>query len=355
MASPRPSSRPGRAAKVLLVEPWFTGSHRAWAEGFRRYSRHDVELLTGESSGWRATIDRSAADLAARVDSVSDVLIASSMMDLAAFKDRSGFRDVPTLLYLHENQLTYDRSRPDLGRGAINWRSMGAADRIAFNSAFHLEDLLSALPVLGMSAPALAEARQRSLVLPVGIDPDLSAGPDGREDDQPVVLWNHRWEHDKDPGTFVEAILRIADLPFRLILAGEGHNAETYTAPIVDRMGDRVLHAGFAPAHLYSSLLERADLVVSTALQEFFGLSIAEAMACGAVPLVPNRLAYPELLGPKLARCLYKPGTIAERLRSMLSDPARLAALRPAAIAAGGRFDWRQVAPRYDEVIDSMV
>ncbi len=354
MASPRPSGHSGNAARVLLVEPWFVGSHRAWAEGFRDHSRHDVELLAGEPRGWKATFERSAREMAAEVPPTSDLLLASSMMDLTEFKDRSGLR-APTLLYMHENQLTYDRSNTDHVRGAINWRSVVAADRIAFNSAFHLEDFFHALPVLGIGRQARAEAREKSLVLAVGINPDLSPAPNARDEGPPVVLWNHRWESDKDPGTFVEAILGIAHLPFRLILTGEGRNADCYAAPLLDRLGDRVLHAGFAPADLYPTLLRRADVVVSTAHQEFFGVSIAEAMACGVVPLVPDRLAYPELLGPELAPCLYEPGTLKARLRSTLSDPARLAALRPAAATAGRRFDWRQIAPRYDKVIDSMV
>jgi len=355
VASPRPSRGSGQAGKVLLVEPWFTGSHRAWAEGFQHYSRHDVALLTRRPGGWRTTIEKSARELATAVDSIPEVLVASSMMDLVEFQHLSGLRNVPTLVYLHENQLTYDRSKPDLARGAINWRSVATAERIAFNSVFHLEDFFRALPALGMSASALAGARDRSLVLAVGIDPNLLAGPDVRDEGPPVVLWNHRWEADKDPGAFVEAVVEIADVPFRLILAGEGPRADGYAALLLERFGDRVLHAGFAPADLYPHLLRRSDVVVSTAHQEFFGVSIAEAMTCRAVPLVPNRLVYPELLGPELAQCLYEPGTLAERLRMMLTDHASRETRRPMAERAGRRFDWRQVAPRYDEVIDSMM
>ena len=31
---------------VLLVEPYFGGSHRAWAEGYAHHSRHRVRLVT---------------------------------------------------------------------------------------------------------------------------------------------------------------------------------------------------------------------------------------------------------------------------------------------------------------------
>lgn len=45
----------------------------------------------------------------------------------------------------------------------------------------------------------------------------------------------------------------------------------------------------------YYSLLSRAAAVVSFALQENFGFGILEAVKLGCVPVVPNRLVYPEL------------------------------------------------------------
>lgn len=335
---------------VLLVEPWLGGSHQAWAEGLQRTSRHSIEVLGRPPGNWRTTFERSARELADTPGIAPDLVIASSMMDTAEFLARSGFEQVPTLLYLHENQLTYDRDRPDLIRGAANWRSVRAADRIAFNSRFHLDDFFGALPLLGVGEQDLVGARAKSLVLPVGIDPPPPRQT--RDDGPPVVLWNHRWEHDKDPQAFVDALITVADLPFRLILAGEGSRLDQYVAQLGGGLRDRVLHAGFAPADRYPELVGQADIVVSTARQEFFGIAVAEAMAAGAVPLVPNRLAYPELLGSDLAACLYEPGTLAERLRSMLRG--EWASFRAAAVAAGRRFGWDRVAPRYDELIDEM-
>lgn len=351
---PAPPGRTGPAASVLVVEPWLSGSHRAWAEGFQRHSRHRVEVLGGKPTGWRSTLARSAAELAGRAGPPPDVVVASSMMDLSEFVARSGFQHVPTLLYMHENQLTYDRSKPDRERGAANWRSVEAADRVAFNSRFHLDDFFDAVPVLGVSDTDRAAALAKSGVLPVGID-GAACEPNRRDDGSCVLLWNHRWEADKDPAAFWEALGEVGGLPFRVILAGEGSSSHPLAGRIIDRFGDRVIHAGFAPRPWYTRLLRSADVVVSTARQEFFGVSVAEAMACGAVPLVPNRLAYPELLGSRLGECLYEPGTLASRLGWLLESRLRCRELAPAARAAGKRFDWRLVAPRYDELIDAMV
>ena len=49
-------------------------------------------------------------------------------------------------------------------------------------------------------------------------------------------------------------------------------------------------------------MLWDSDVVVSTAIQEFFGIAVMEAAYCGARPLLPRRLVYPELYP---AACLY--------------------------------------------------
>ena len=45
----------------------------------------------------------------------------------------------------------------------------------------------------------------------------------------------------------------------------------------------------------YYDLLSKSSIVVSFALQENFGYGIAEAAYLGCIPIVPNRLVYPEL------------------------------------------------------------
>jgi glycosyltransferase involved in cell wall biosynthesis len=52
----------------------------------------------------------------------------------------------------------------------------------------------------------------------------------------------------------------------------------------------------------YYRLLAKSSVVVSFALQENFGYGIAEAAYLGCIPVVPNRLVYPELY---VEECLY--------------------------------------------------
>jgi glycosyltransferase involved in cell wall biosynthesis len=97
--------------------------------------------------------------------------------------------------------------------------------------------------------------------------------------------------------------------------------------------------------------------VVSTALHEFFGISVVEAVYCGCLPLLPRRLAYPEVIPESHHEtCLYEGFEgLLERLRWALTDPdaARQAAqgLRRAVAC----YDWASVAPRYDAALAELV
>ena len=341
---------------VLLVEPWFAGSHQSWAEGYAAASRHEITLLTSSGEGWRSTLLHAGSKLASRVEHEPAVVLASAMMDAARFRQEAGLEKVPLVLYMHENQLTYDPDRFDHELAMINWRSVRGADRVLFNSRFHLSDFFNALPHLDIEPGSVAAARDKSQVLPVGIDLSRLDGPSRRRADRFTVLWNHRWEADKDPAAFVEALCAITDDRFHLVLAGERRPEDPHVGRLVDHFRSRILHSGLAPEAQYAGLLRMSDVVVSTARQEFFGVAVAEAAYCGAVPLVPNRLAYPELIPEQFhPALLYADGELADRLLEMADQPETLVGMRPALRAAMSRFDWSEQASRYDDVVEAVV
>ena len=94
-----------------------------------------------------------------------------------------------------------------------------------------------------------------------------------------------------------------------------------------------------------------ADVVVSTAHHEFFGISVTEAIYAGAFPVLPNRLVYPERVPEHLhARCLYDDDQdLVDKLEwAVAHDGARrevAEAMRPLMADA----DWGTVARRYDQ------
>jgi hypothetical protein len=72
--------------------------------------------------------------------------------------------------------------------------------------------------------------------------------------------------------------------------------------------------------------MKQSDIVISTSYQENFGISICEAVACGAFPLLPLRLAYPEILPDSAhAASLYRGRKdLKSRLRLLLEQQVKL-------------------------------
>lgn len=357
---------------LWLVEPYYTGSHQAWADGYQAHSRHAVRLLTLPGRFWKWRMLGGAvtlARLAQELDPPPDLILASDMLNLPVFLTLAGERltGVPVALYFHENQLTYplppDQKR-DLHYGFINAVSALRADALFFNSAYHQDAFLDELPRLLKHFPdypelwAVAALRRKAQVLPLGLDlARLDAHrPAESHTGRPLLLWNHRWEYDKDPETFFRAVYTLAEegLDFGLILLGESlRNRPDEFLAARRRLPDRIVHFGYAEAAAdYARLLWQADVVVSTARHEFFGAAVVEACYCGCFPVLPHCLSYPELLPPEYhTACLYTGFEgLLDRLRyaiTHIQEIRRLSWREPMA-----RFDWPQMAPRYDELLE---
>jgi glycosyltransferase involved in cell wall biosynthesis len=372
---------------IWLLNPYRAGSHRAWAEGYAAHSRHRVRILSMGGSFWKWRMQGGALELAAQARALlaagerPNLLLATSMVNVPAFLAllRRELGGAPVALYMHENQLTYPPppgSRRDLTYGMIQHLSMLAADRVFFNSRYHLESWFGALPRLLKHFPdythleTVPVARAKSEVLAVGCDlrklesgswmleagekdaVDRADKKTGRQVDErgPLILWNQRWEYDKDPETMLRALYVLADegLRFRVALAGQNFRvtpAEFDQARA--RLGDRLEHYGYVESEAeYAGLLHRADIVLSTAIHEFFGVSVVEAISCGCLPVLPDRLSYPELIPPELhARCLYRGfDDLLAKLRAAITGPAAPPGLRQAV----ARFDWSVQGPAYD-------
>jgi len=116
------------------------------------------------------------------------------------------------------------------------------------------------------------------------------------------VIWNHRWEFDKRPELFSAAVIRLLDagFDFDVALLGESKSHEEVFQPLADRLGRRCIAFGFQPTRRqYDDLLERGDIVVSCANQEYFGISVAEAIHAGCYPVLPREQVYPSMYGTR--------------------------------------------------------
>lgn len=357
---------------VLAVEPWLAGSHKDFLAGLTAHSRHTVHPLTLPGRYWKWRQTGSGLILGQKVlddPPPCDVIFASDFLNLPDFLalTRNVYPNVPAILYFHENQLTYPQaegSSLDLAYPQANLSGAAAADLVAFNSHYHMEAFFDGLARLIAMSPDFApnalsdriRAKSRVVSLGValsGLDPHRAE----KKADAPLtILWNHRWEHDKNPEAFFDALFALSDRhnDFRLVVLGQRFSR---TPEVFDRAQRRlkkhILHWGFAESRAeYARLLSLSDVVVSLAHHDFFGVSVVEAMHMGCMPLLANRLNYPNLI-PKTAHddCLLaKDDDLQVRLEALCEKPER--ARHTDARTWAALHDWPRAAPHFDHLFE---
>jgi len=375
--------------KVWALEPYFGGSHKYFLEGLARHCRHDLTLFTlpGRHWKWRMhggalslaqdTRNRGSAAVAGARRDRPDVLFASDMLDLPVFRAAVDplVAQAPAIVYFHENQLTYPLPpgvERDLGYGFKNLVTAVAAQTVLFNSDYHRREFLEAAAGLLQAMPdeipfwAVENVEAKARVLPVGCDlrrfdphrtralSEAAAGRWGDPEAGPLIVWNQRWEYDKAPTDLFAALyeLKASGVGFRLAMAGP--NQGTPTAEFLrarEQLADRIVQWGkVETASDYASLLWSSDVVVSTAIHEFFGIAVVEATYCGCRPVLPRRLSYPEIV-PREAQeeVLYGEGELVAALKRALGQPGAWSEDWQRTWVA--RFDWAGLRARYDEEI----
>ncbi|MDP6479703.1 MAG: DUF3524 domain-containing protein [Phycisphaerales bacterium] len=314
----------GKLLRILAFEAWDGGSHRAVRESIQRHASMDWHWLTLPPANWRWRLRLGATDLAAQAAGPDvlgaewDAVFATSLVSLAELVALlpQKLAGMPRILYMHENQAAYPAAP---GRGderdahaiATNITSMLAADRILWNSQWNLDSFMGGSSEMlraakgAVAREVLADILERSEVLwpPVEVPAVddarvLHKASEAKERGLTLVVWPHRWEHDKGPGELltIEQAQGEADRIGWILLGQQFDHRPAALEQLLESAGDRVVHAGHAARREYESWLRVADWVLSTATHEFFGIAVCEALLAGCLPWLPERLSYPELV-----------------------------------------------------------
>lgn len=294
------------SARAWLLSAYRADSHAAWADWlvstFREFDWQRFEL-PGRHFAWRIR-GNPLSWLDALPDEIPDLIVATSMVDLATLKGlHPRLAGVRVVLYFHENQFAYPRSdaqTTSVEAQMVQLYAALAADRVLFNSGYNRQTFMEGVDALLDRMPdhvpsgVCRRIAAKSGLLPVPIDPIRPADTK----DPKLIAWNHRWEYDKNPDLFADAMIALAgrDIEFQLALLGQRHrNTPGALARLREALPDRIVADGALPADEYRAVVARAGIAVSTAVHEFQGLGVLEAASAGCLPLVPDGLCYPEI------------------------------------------------------------
>jgi glycosyltransferase involved in cell wall biosynthesis len=356
---------------IIFVESFYGGSHKSFLDGLVKYSRHDITPITLPSRFWKWRLRSAALYIAEEYGAAlrqCDLIVATDLINLADLKALSRFT-CPAIFLLHENQLTYptpEGEKPELNFGFVNLVSALAADRCIFNSQYQLQEFDYALKQFINDIPEFVpeQAHQqvlaKSQVIYMGLDFSGFRHRPVLDNPKPIILWNHRWEFDKQPEVFFKHMYRLdaEGFDFELLLLGENfqmHPKEFIEAR--EKLGPRIRQFGYAESvYDYARYLAMSDIVVSTAIQENFGFAIIEAMYCHTLPLLPKRLSYPEILPKKFhEQFLYSSEEeLASKLRRLLREYRQLNDTRAEIAQAMAQFDWKNRIAEFDALFEEM-
>ena len=361
--------------KILFLEPFFGGSHQNFATGFVAHSRHDITLLTLAPEYWRWRMRTASLNFLEKIKQLRefDRVLVTDMMDVAQFKALAGPGCPPIVLYFHENQMSYPLSsrakqrKPDVDAGLINMNSALAADQVWFNSRFHLMSFEKDLSRLIKQIPGprpkgiVDKILKKSRVVYPGCRFPVTSGPlPSNFHTPPLIIWNHRWEYDKQPDLFFKVLMQLKKrgIPFSLALLGERYDLYPDVFDQVRKLLNKEMVAfGYEPSRsVYESWLAKGRVVVSTAVQENFGISVVEAVRFGCFPLLPRRLSYPELIPESFHDDIFflTEHQLLEKLTHHL-QPANTCEVERKALAAHmQQFSWEIQAPLFDDFLETL-
>ena len=308
--------------KILLLSAYDADSHRRWWQGLIAHlpqCQFTVLSLPARYFSWRIrgnALTWALGHVDALTEHPWDAIIATSMVDLATLKGLvPALACVPSLVYFHENQFAYpvtSGAHASIEPQMVSLYSALAATQVIFNSQYNrhtfltgVEQLLRQLPdqIPSGIVPVL---QAKSVVLPVPLEREafFTREPSAPNNKPLNVVWNHRWEYDKNPDLLLAVIQALNHSPQTEVcwhIVGQQFRrvpeafaliaAELNTA---FNGGQSLGSWGFLPLAEYQHVLKTNDVALSTALHDFQGLAVMDAVAAGCIPLLPNRVAYPD-------------------------------------------------------------
>ena len=200
--------------------------------------------------------------------------------------------------------------------------------------------------------------QKKSSVLHIGLDLKTLDYQNAPSNSNPTILWNHRWEYDKDPEKFFKILKKVRRNGFKFNLNVLGKNFSN--KPSIFKKSkitfkNEIIYWGFLKSYQeYAKCLWKSDIIPVTSKQEFFGISVMEAIYCKTWPILPKKLSYPELLPKEFHRVnLYEnDNDLYKKIVFAIKNHKRLKKMNLRQVAK--QFEWSKIVSVYDEIFDNI-
>lgn len=182
-----------------------------------------------------------------------------------------------------------------------------------------------------------------------GVDPFFQPGPPPLSRDEKVILYVGRRDPYKNLPRLVEALagVRAQGVPARLRVIGPPDARYPEAPALAAQLGLQasVDWIGYVTPEQLRREYQTADVFCLPSRYEGFGLTVLEAMACGAPVVCSNIGSLPEVAGD--AARLVDPALLPQlvsALTEVLTQPAVAADLRRRGLARARHFNWPRTA-----------
>ena len=198
---------------LYILSAYHAQSHKYWVQRIQKYVPENILFeLSPRYFNWRfqgnALIFQDL--LKDTLVGSRDCILATSMVNLATLVGlKSQMADAHLCLYFHENQFQYpinNNIQGSVERKLTSLYSALAAHSIAFNSHYNKSSFLEGLELFLKKLPEkipgdpVTTIENKSQVIPVPIRRAQKVLPDWKTNSTKLrIVWNHRWEYDKDP------------------------------------------------------------------------------------------------------------------------------------------------------------
>lgn len=349
--------------KIALVEPFYGGSHKKWADELKANSKHSITIFSLKSLFWKWRMQGGAITLAHNINDSQidfDLLLTTDMMNVSLFKSLLN-KPFSVLTYFHENQFAYpNQSQIDFSYPFINYQSALCSDWTIFNSNYNRNSFIQGCKNFLKRMPdnknlsSVTMIQDSSCVIPIGFDTDYYKKFNHKKDNIiPTICWNHRWEYDKNPESFFRTLQILKEKKFNFSLVVLGESTDKYPA-IFDKaqkeFTSQIIHWGHVKNHQeYLQWLCKSDIFPVTSNHDFFGISVIEAVLSGGAVFLPQRLAYPEHIPKKHFQNVFyqTEQELADKIINFASYPTK--EIRE---YIESKYNWKKLVAIYDDLFE---